>query len=126
MEGLKKIMESNLNSPMRCEQPSSPATPLELDPIVVDIVSRIIMGTEPFVHDEFRGARIPAIDLIFASEWLLGRLKELDARRDLIPKGQHRRVIDFDRSAQKFRKTFLSLADRQGLILLPLKEDAVR
>jgi len=126
MEGLKKIMESNLKSLVRCKQPSSPETPLELDPIVVDIISRIILGTEPFVREEFRGARIPAIDVIFASEWLLSRLKELDARRGLTPKERRRRVIDLDRTAQELRKTFLSLADRRGLILLPPEEDAVQ
>ena len=119
-------MESNLKSPMRCKQPRSPETPLELDPIVVDIVSRIILGNEPFVREEFRGARIPAIDVIFASEWLLSRLKELDARRGLTPKERRRRVIDLDRTAQELRKTFLSLADRRGLILLPPEEDAVQ
>ena len=77
---------------------------------------------EPRIRPEFQGLRVPSLDLVLAAEWLLSRLKELDARRKLTPKERRQRAVDLDRTVREFRKTFFSLADRHSLILLPPEE----
>src|SRR5262249_17280216 len=110
-------MEPNINPHLRRKRESFLETCPGLDPIVVDIVSRIIRGTEPFIREQFRGLSVPAEDLALASEFVFGRLKELDATRIVSSQELRRRAVDLDQTAKELRKTFLSLADRHGLIL---------
>ena len=67
---------------------------------------------------------MPAEGLALASEFVLGRLKEFDARRDLTRAERQRRAVDLEETAKELRKTFLSLWDANGLILLAPEEAA--
>jgi hypothetical protein len=62
---------------------------------------------------------VPAEDLALATEFVLGRLKELDATCVVSTQERHRRATDLDQTAKELRRTFFSLADATGLILLP-------
>jgi hypothetical protein len=87
-------------------------------------MQRLVAGKEPWIRPEFRGLRIPVIDLILAGEFLFDKLKELDAKRGLTPVQRRARAVDLDQTAKELKKTFFSMADAHGLILLPPEEAA--
>jgi hypothetical protein len=90
-------------------EPRSRSPPLRLDAVAVDIMQRLIAGKELWIRPEFRGLWMPTLDLVLAAQWVLGRLKELDAGRKLTPKERRARAVDLDRTAQELRKMFRSL-----------------
>jgi len=81
--------------------------PPELDAIAIDITQRLVAGKEPWIRPEFRGLSVPAEDLAFASEFVLGRLKEFDLMREVSSQERRRRAVDLDRTAKELRRTFL-------------------